>query len=79
MRMVLEGDSTHAPIGLPLLKAVARAQRWSQDLISGHVRSVSEMRSGNNSIAAAYIGCFGSDFCRRGSWRRPPKAASHLT
>ena len=56
MRMVLEGDSTHAPIDLPLLKAVARAQRWSQDLISGRVRSVSEMRSGNNSIAAAYIG-----------------------
>jgi site-specific DNA recombinase len=43
MRMVLEGDSTPAPVDLPLLKAVARARRWSQDLISGRVRSVSEI------------------------------------
>jgi site-specific DNA recombinase len=42
MRMVLEGDSTPARVDLPLLKAVARARRWSQDLISGRVQSVSE-------------------------------------
>ncbi len=43
MRMVLEGDSTPARIDLPLLKAVARARRWSQDLVSGRVQSVSEI------------------------------------
>jgi site-specific DNA recombinase len=41
MRMVLEGDSTPARVDLPLLKAVARARRWSQDLIAGRVQSVS--------------------------------------
>ncbi len=43
MRMVLEGDATPVRVDLPLLKAVARAQRWSQDLISGRVQSVSEI------------------------------------
>jgi hypothetical protein len=43
MRMVLEGDSTPARVDLPLLKAVARARKWSQDLISGRVLSVSEI------------------------------------
>jgi site-specific DNA recombinase len=43
MRMVLEGDSNPARIDLPLLKAVARARRWSDDLLSGRVRSVSEL------------------------------------
>jgi hypothetical protein len=35
--------STPARVDLPLLKAVARTRRWSQDLISGRVRSVSEI------------------------------------
>ena len=35
MRMVLEGDSTPVRVDLPLLKAVARARRWSQELICG--------------------------------------------
>ncbi len=43
MRMVLEGDATPARVDLPLLKAVARARSWSQDLISGRVQSVSEL------------------------------------
>jgi site-specific DNA recombinase len=43
MRLVLEGDSTPARVDLPLLKGVARSRRWSHDLISGRVRSVSEM------------------------------------
>ncbi len=44
MRMVLEGDATAAArVDLPLLKAVARARRWSQDLIAGRVQSVSEI------------------------------------
>jgi site-specific DNA recombinase len=43
MRMVLDGDSAAARVDLPLLKAVARAHRWFQDLISGRVQSVSEL------------------------------------
>jgi site-specific DNA recombinase len=43
MRMVLEGNSTPSRIDLPLLKAVARARRWSQDLIAGRVQSVDEL------------------------------------
>ena len=43
MRMVLEGDATAVRVDLPLLKAVARARRWSQDLIAGCVQSVSEI------------------------------------
>jgi len=43
MRMVLEGDSSPSRIDLPLLKAVARARRWSDDLISGHMGSVDEL------------------------------------
>lgn len=41
--MVLEGDSNPTRIDLPLLKAVARARRWSDDLLSGRVRSVDEL------------------------------------
>ncbi len=44
-RMVLQGDSTPGPVDLPLLKAAARARRWSQDLIAGRMRSVSELAS----------------------------------
>jgi site-specific DNA recombinase len=43
MRMVLEGDSSPSRIDLPLLKAVARARRWSDDLISGQKGSVDEL------------------------------------
>jgi site-specific DNA recombinase len=43
MRIVLEGDAAPSRVDLPLLRAVARAHRWSQDLISGRVRSVSEI------------------------------------
>ena len=43
MRVVLEGDATAARVDLPLLKALARARRWSQDLIAGRVQSVSEI------------------------------------
>jgi len=43
LRMVLAGDSAPGPIDLPLLKAIARARRWSQDLISGGVQSISEL------------------------------------
>jgi hypothetical protein len=43
MRMVLEGDAGPRRIDLPLLKAVARARKWSDDLISGRVQSVDEL------------------------------------
>ena len=40
MKMVLEGDKTLNRVDLPLLKAVARARRWSDDLVSGRVESI---------------------------------------
>ncbi len=43
MRIVLDGDSNPAHVDLPLLKAVARARRWSDDLLSGRVQSVGEL------------------------------------
>jgi site-specific DNA recombinase len=43
MQMVLEGASNPTRIDLPLLKAVARARRWSDDLLSGRVRSVNDL------------------------------------
>ncbi|MGH7813101.1 MAG: hypothetical protein ACREQI_03765, partial [Candidatus Binataceae bacterium] len=43
MRMVLEEDSAPTRIDLPLLKAVARACKWSDDLVSGRVQSVGEL------------------------------------
>ncbi len=43
MRIVLEGDSTSNRVDLPLLKAVARARRWADELVSGKVRSVHEL------------------------------------
>jgi site-specific DNA recombinase len=43
MRIVLDGAATPSRVDLPLLRAVARAHRWSQYLISRRVRSVSEI------------------------------------
>jgi site-specific DNA recombinase len=43
MRIVFEGESNPVPVDLPLLKAVARAKRWADDLVSGKVRSVGEL------------------------------------
>jgi site-specific DNA recombinase len=43
MRIVLEGDSNPARVDLPLLKAVARARRWADELISGKVRSIGDL------------------------------------
>jgi site-specific DNA recombinase len=43
MKMVLEGDATPARVDLPLLKAIARARRWSNELIAGTVASVDEL------------------------------------
>lgn len=54
MRMVLEGDSTPGRVDLPLLKAVARARRWSQDLIAGRVQSVGEIAK-RDGVAGRYL------------------------
>ena len=43
LRLVLESDSVTSRVDLPLLKAVSRARRWSDELISGRVRSVDEI------------------------------------
>jgi site-specific DNA recombinase len=39
-KIVIEGDRTPDCVNLPLLKAVARARRWADDLVSGRVQSV---------------------------------------
>ena len=39
-KFVLEDDQTASRVDLPLLKAVARARRWVDDLLSGEVPSV---------------------------------------
>jgi site-specific DNA recombinase len=43
MRIVLQRDSTPNRVDLPLLKAVARARRWADELASGKARSVGEL------------------------------------
>jgi DNA invertase Pin-like site-specific DNA recombinase len=44
MRLIIDGDATLAArVDLPLLKATARAYRWSDDLVSGRVRSIEQI------------------------------------
>ena len=43
MRIVLQGHSTPNHVDLPLLKAIARARRWADDLVSGKARSVGDL------------------------------------
>jgi site-specific DNA recombinase len=43
IRIVLEGDSTPNRIDLPLLKAIARARRWANELVSSKALSVSDL------------------------------------
>jgi site-specific DNA recombinase len=45
-KIVLEGDSAPGPVDLPLLKAIARAHRWTTDLLSGRVKSIRELAKG---------------------------------
>jgi site-specific DNA recombinase len=45
-KIVLEGDSTPGPVDLPLLKAIARAYSWTNDLLSGRVKSIRELAKG---------------------------------
>jgi hypothetical protein len=46
VRMVLEGASNPSRIDLPLLKAVARARRWSDELLSGRFGRLANSRAG---------------------------------
>jgi len=43
MRMVLTDNNVPARLNLALVKAVARAHRWSDDLLSNRVRSIAEL------------------------------------
>jgi DNA invertase Pin-like site-specific DNA recombinase len=45
-KIVLEGDSTPGPLDLPLVKAIARAHKWTTDLLSGRVKSIRELAKG---------------------------------
>jgi site-specific DNA recombinase len=54
LRMVLAGDSAPARVDLPLLKAVARARRWSHDLLSGRAGSVHEIAR-RERVAPRYV------------------------
>ncbi len=54
MRIVLEDNPAPTRVDLPLLKAVARARRWSQDLSAGRVQSVDELAK-RDGVAARYV------------------------
>lgn len=54
IRMVLEGDAGPTRVDLTLLKNVARARRWSQDLLSGRVQSVDELAR-REGVAGRYV------------------------
>jgi hypothetical protein len=44
MRLIIDGDAGPAArVDLPLLKATARAHRWSNDLLEGRARSIGEI------------------------------------
>ncbi len=44
MRLIIDGDAGPAArIDPPLLKAISRAYRWSNDLVSGRARSIAEI------------------------------------
>jgi len=50
MRMVIESDSAPRRVDLPLLRAVARARRWSQDLLAGRAQSLTNWRREKDSM-----------------------------
>ena len=55
MRLVIEGNRVHAPrADSALLKAVARARRWSEDLLMGRVQSVAEIAE-SEGVADRYV------------------------
>jgi site-specific DNA recombinase len=55
MRLVIEGNRVHAPrADSALLKAVARAHQWSEDLLMGRAQSVAEI-SEREGVADRYV------------------------
>ena len=55
MRLVIEGAGSKArPVDLPLLKAVARAHRWFDELAFGRAKSMHEIAR-RNGVTAAYV------------------------
>ena len=55
MRLVIEGNRVHAPrADSALLKAVARAHQWSEDLLLGRAQSVAEIAE-REGVANRYV------------------------
>jgi site-specific DNA recombinase len=55
MRLVIKGNGAPAPqADSALLKAVARAHRWSEDLLMGRARSVDEIAD-RERVGARYV------------------------
>src|SRR5271169_1006655 len=55
MRLVIEGNRAHAPrADSALLKAVARAHQWSEDLLMGRAQSVKEIAE-REGVADRYL------------------------
>ena len=80
MRLIIDGDAGPAArIDPQLLKAISRAYRWSNDLVSGRVRSIADIaRREDLTPATCGVSC-GWRFWRPGSSRRSPKATSLRT
>ena len=53
MRMVLQGDCKPSRFDRPLIKAVARARRWSHELLSGQVLPSTRLHGG--AIVPRYV------------------------
>jgi site-specific DNA recombinase len=57
MRLIIDGDAGPvARVDLPLLKATARAYRWSDDLLSGRVRSIEQIAK-RERLTGRYVRC----------------------
>ena len=55
MRLIIDGDAGPAArVDLPLLKAISRAYRWSDDLVAGRARSIGEIAK-REQLTARYV------------------------
>lgn len=54
MRLVIEGNRTAPRVELALLKAVARAHHWSDDLLSGRLPSIARLAE-REGVSARYV------------------------
>ena len=70
MRMVLEGDCKTSRFDRPLIKAIARARRWSKQLLSRQIPSIRAIAR-QERIAPRYVrDLLPLGSCHRGSLRR---------